>query len=181
MNSSRLLRAYRACGSLALHQVGERAAVTTSNLWEGTMFRCSIVAVVFVEFILASTIALAAASGAPPKVNIEATCRTSEIEIKKIFGDDTKVTTSGCLMQENAALDELAMTWSTFSSADKASCVQPRSYMPSYVEWLTCLDTRKELRRIRAQDKATRRGLERHQPLVQLTIQLQVGKGFAQL
>ena len=111
--------------------------------------------------ILASTLVLAAASGGPPKVNIEATCRTSEIEIKKIFGDDTKVTTSGCLMQENAALDELAMTWSTFSSADKASCVQPRSYMPSYVEWLTCLEMEQqvnELRKRAATNPATTEG-----------------------
>jgi hypothetical protein len=97
---------------------------------------------------------LAAASGGPPKVNIEATCQASEIEIRKIFGNDTKVTASGCLMQENAALDELAKTWSTFTSADKTTCVQPRSHLPSYVEWLTCLESQKELRRIRAQDKS---------------------------
>jgi len=104
--------------------------------------------------ILASTLVLAAASGGPPKVNIEATCRASEIEIKKVFGDDTMVTTSGCLMQENDALDELVKNWATFTLADRAQCVQPRSYMPSYVEWLTCLETRKELRRIRAEERS---------------------------
>jgi hypothetical protein len=102
--------------------------------------------------ILASTLVLAAASGAPPKVNFEETCRASEVEIKKLFGDDTQITTSGCLMQENAALDELAKTWATFTPADKTLCVQPRVHMPSYVEWLTCLEMQKELRRIRAQE-----------------------------
>ena len=102
--------------------------------------------------ILASTLVLAAASGAPPKVNIEATCRASEIEIKKLFGDDTMVTAGGCLMQENAAWDELAKTWATFTPADKTLCVHPRSHMPSYVEWLTCLEMQKELRRIRAEE-----------------------------
>jgi hypothetical protein len=128
--------------------------------------------------ILASTLVLAAAASGPPKVNIEATCQTSEIEIKKIFGDDTKVTTSGCLMQENAALDELVKTWSTFTTADKTSCVQPQTYMPSYVEWLTCLETRKELRRIRTQDKEPRRGSEKRAQLTQLSIELQVGNSF---
>ena len=104
--------------------------------------------------IFASTLVLAAAAGGPPKVDIEATCRTSEMEIRKIFGDDTKVTTSGCLMQENAALDELVKTWATFTPADRRQCIQAQSYMPSYVEWLTCLETRKDLRRIRAQDKS---------------------------
>jgi hypothetical protein len=121
---------------------------------------------------------LTAASGGPPKVNIEATCRISETEIRKIFGDDTKVTTSGCLTQENAALDELVKTWSTFTPADKTSCVQPQRYMPSYVEWLTCLETRKELRRIRAQNKEARRGPERRPQLAQLKIELQVGNSL---
>src|SRR4029077_11875938 len=102
--------------------------------------------------ILASTLVLAAASGGPPKVNVEATCRASEIEIRKLFGDDTKVTASGCLMQENAAWDELVKTWATFTPADRTQCVQQRNYMPSYVEWLACLETQKDLRRIRAQD-----------------------------
>jgi len=101
--------------------------------------------------ILASTLLLTAASAGPPKVNIEATCQASEIEIKKLFGNDSMITASGCLMQENAAFDELAMTWSTFTPADKASCVQPQRHLPSYVEWLTCLESQKELRRIRSQ------------------------------
>jgi hypothetical protein len=104
--------------------------------------------------IFASTLVLAAASGGPPKVDIEATCRASEIEIKKLFGDDTKVTASGCLMQENAAWDELVKAWATFTSADKTQCIQQRHYMPSYVEWIACLETQKDLRRIRAQDKS---------------------------
>jgi hypothetical protein len=102
--------------------------------------------------ILASTLVLAAASGGPPKVDIEATCRASEIEIRKVFGNDTKITANGCLMQENAALDELVKTWATFAPADKTVCVQQRSYLPSYVEWLTCLEMQKDLRRIRSQE-----------------------------
>jgi hypothetical protein len=104
--------------------------------------------------ILASTLMLAAASGGPPKVNIEATCEASEVEIKKLFGNDTMVTTSGCLMQENAAFDEMVKTWTTFTPADKTNCVQPRSHMPSYVEWLTCMEIQKDLRRIRSQEKS---------------------------
>jgi hypothetical protein len=104
--------------------------------------------------ILASTLVLAAASGGPPKVDIEATCQASEAEIRNVFGNDTSVTTGGCIKQENAAFDELAKSWATFTSADKTNCVQPRSFRPSYVEWVTCLESRKELRRIRAQDKS---------------------------
>src|SRR5262249_22817353 len=98
---------------------------------------------------------LAAASGGPPRVDIEATCRASEVEVKKLFGNDTQITTSGCLMQENAALDELVKMWPTLTAADRSQCIQPRSHMPSYVEWLTCVDIQKELRRIRADEKSS--------------------------
>ena len=57
------------------------------------------------------------------------------------------------LSEDLARFDEMAKTWATFTPADKTNCVQPRSYMPSYVEWLTCMETQKDLRRIRAQDK----------------------------
>jgi hypothetical protein len=122
--------------------------------------------------ILASMLVLAAASGGPPKVNIEATCRASEIEIKKLFGNDSKVTTSGCLMQENAAWDELVKTWATFTPADRTQCIQPRRHMPSYVEWLTCLETRKDLRRIRDQEKSRGAAPKSARKLAQLTIEL---------
>ena len=106
--------------------------------------------------ILAATLVTAAAaqSGAPPKVDIQATCRASEIEIKKLFGNDSAVTFGGCLNQENSAFDLLAKNWATYQAADKAQCVQQQAYMPSYVEWLTCLEIQKDLRRIRAEEKS---------------------------
>ena len=105
--------------------------------------------------LLVSSFMLTAAAGGPPRINIEATCRASEIELKKLFGNDTMVTIGGCVMQENAALEEMRKSWATFASADKASCIQPRNHMPSYVEWLTCLETQKEVRRIRSQERSS--------------------------
>lgn len=128
--------------------------------------------------VLASTLVLAAASGGPPKVNIEVTCRVSEIEIKKLFGNDSKVTASDCLRQENAAWDELVKTWATFPPADRTLCVQPRSHMPSYVEWLTCLETQKDLRRLRAQERSRAAAPKKRPQLAQLTIELQIDNGL---
>src|SRR5262245_13189759 len=103
--------------------------------------------------VLAPTLALAAPSGGPPRVDIEATCRVSEGEVRKLFGNDTAVTISSCLTQQKAAFDEMAKNWSTYTSADKANCVQ-QSYMPSYVEWLTCFEIQREIRRIRVDEAA---------------------------
>ena len=101
-----------------------------------------------------STLVSAAESGGPPRVDIRATCRAAELDLKKLFGNDTMVTFDGCLSQENSALEQMVKGWVTYSAADRAQCVQPRGHMPSYVEWLTCLEIQKDLRRIRADEKS---------------------------
>ena len=106
--------------------------------------------------ILASAHVLAAEAGGPPKVDIGATCRASENDLKRLFGNDTMVTYDGCLNQENSAFDQLVKDWSSYPAADKAQCVQTQGYMPSYVEWLTCLEIQMDLGRIREQEKAGR-------------------------
>ena len=104
--------------------------------------------------ILAATLVTAAESGRPPKVDIQATCRASENEIKKLLGNDSTVTFGGCLNQENSAFEQLVKDWATYPAADKTQCVQQHAYMPSYVEWVTCLEIQKDLRRIRAEEKS---------------------------
>jgi hypothetical protein len=107
-----------------------------------------------------STLVSAAESGGPPRVDIRATCRAAELDLKKLFGEDTQVTFDGCLSQENTALAQITALaqmvkdWISYPAADTAQCVQPRGHMPSYVEWLTCLEIQKDLRRIRADEKA---------------------------
>jgi hypothetical protein len=52
-----------------------------------------------------------------------------------------------CLVDERAARDDLAKVWSGFAASDKAMCVdQTRSYNPSYVELLTCLELMRDAR-----------------------------------
>ena len=45
-----------------------------------------------------------------------------------------------CLSSEQAAREQIVKDWATFSAADKTQCVQPSVYLPSYIEWLTCLE-----------------------------------------
>ena len=44
-----------------------------------------------------------------------------------------------CLSSEQAAREQIIKDWATYSSAERTQCVQPSVYLPSYVEWLTCL------------------------------------------
>ena len=71
--------------------------------------------------ILAPTLVSAADSGGPPRVDIRATCRAAERDIKKLFGNDTLVTFDACLNQENNALARLVKDWATYPAADQGS------------------------------------------------------------
>ena len=61
----------------------------------------------------------------------------------------------GCLSSEQAARNQIIKDWTTYSSTDKAYCVQPTVYLPSYVEWLTCLEMEKEVRSERSASPMT--------------------------
>src|SRR5262245_41262277 len=99
-----------------------------------------------------------AAQNGPPIVNVEATCRASEQTITKIFGDTTVVTFGSCMRQEREALELLRKEWATYPAEDRASCVRPKLYMPNYVEWHSCLETRKHLRGLRAREGSNQSG-----------------------
>jgi hypothetical protein len=83
-----------------------------------------------------------------PAINVEATCRESEKAIASATGDVAGAGLDNCLRQERAARDQLNKDWAGFAAADKARCIQPASYMPSYIEWLTCLENAKAARNL---------------------------------
>ena len=50
-----------------------------------------------------------------------------------------------CLSSENGARDQLVKDWATYSGTDRERCIRTAVYLPSYVEWLTCLEIDPEL------------------------------------
>ena len=46
----------------------------------------------------------------------------------------------------------------TYSSADKALCMKTAVYLPSYVEWLTCLEMERDVRKERQQEETFGQG-----------------------
>jgi hypothetical protein len=89
------------------------------------------------------------AAGGLPTANIELTCRESEKAITSIFGDKTAVTYDGCMRQERDARDEIAKKWTKYSATSRQRCINTTGYMPSYVEWLTCLEMDAYLQELR--------------------------------
>ena len=92
--------------------------------------------------------AFAAVAQGVPTINIEASCRASTKAVFEALGDKTAATFERCMEHENEARAQLVKNWNTFPRADRSLCVNPKVYMPSYAEWLTCLEMRQDLRKI---------------------------------
>jgi hypothetical protein len=98
--------------------------------------------------IAASMLALLGlAAGEPlPSINPEPSCRSAAERAKPV--GDIEV----CMRLERAARDELIKRWETFSADDKATCIplaMAGGIPPTYTELLTCLDLKRDARRLR--------------------------------
>jgi hypothetical protein len=90
-----------------------------------------------------------AASNGVPTVDIAITCRTSEKALIAIFGAETQQTFESCMTSENDARAQIVKNWRNFPAVGRQRCVNTRGYMPSYVEWLTCLEMEQQVNELR--------------------------------
>jgi hypothetical protein len=90
-----------------------------------------------------------AASSGVPTVDIAITCRTSEKALIAIFGAETQQTFENCMTSENTAREQIVKNWQNFPAAGRQRCVNTTGYMPSYVEWLTCLEMEQQVNELR--------------------------------
>jgi hypothetical protein len=98
--------------------------------------------------LLSTSLFVAAASGLP-SIDLRQICMAAEKAMIQSSGSTTDRTNfDACMKSEQSAREQLARDWSTYPAADRAKCIQPAAYMPSYVEWLTCLEIAREVRRI---------------------------------
>ena len=80
--------------------------------------------------------------------NTRATCRASVRAVFDAVGNTNAATLDICIKQEESARAEMDRDWATYPAADKEQCVHPKQFSPSYVEWLTCLENRREARKL---------------------------------
>ncbi len=99
-----------------------------------------------VPVVLGSHLLVAAAR--LPSIDLQRLCHTSERTTAGLSGDLTK-TFDSCMSDEREAREQLLRDWMTYPSSDRALCMRATDYLPSYVEWITCAEMAKDLRRIR--------------------------------
>jgi hypothetical protein len=96
-----------------------------------------------------------AASGGVPTVDIATTCRESEKALVSIFGPETRQTFGSCMKSESDARAEIVKNWLKYPAGGRQRCVNTTGYMPSYVEWLTCLEMEQQVNELRKKPPQT--------------------------
>jgi hypothetical protein len=90
-----------------------------------------------------------AQSNGVPTADIATTCRTSEKTLIAIFGAETQQTFGSCMNSEKDAREQIVKNWQKYSAGARQRCVITTAYMPSYVEWLTCLEMEQQVNETR--------------------------------
>jgi hypothetical protein len=100
----------------------------------------------FAPILLGSQL-LVSAHANVPNVNIHKTCEAGVRATAELMADSSAERDMNvCMSSEQAARQQIIKDWASYSSSEKAQCVQPSVYSPSYVEWLTCLEMAKSVR-----------------------------------
>jgi hypothetical protein len=73
-------------------------------------------------------------------------------------GTTTEQDINACLDSEQKARDQLVKDLATYTSANKKQCMRTDVYLPSYVEWLTCLEMERDVRKERQQEETFGQG-----------------------
>jgi hypothetical protein len=98
----------------------------------------------------AASAALAKDSG-PPNIDIQNTCRESSGALISVTGNN-KQDLDSCINDEQEARTTVTKAWANYPSLAKSKCINPKDYLPSYVEWLSCLEMTRDVIKMR-QDK----------------------------
>ena len=84
-----------------------------------------------------------------PTVDIQKTCQSAAGAMVSLMGGTTtEQDVNACLDSEQKARDQIVKDLATYSAADKKQCMRTDNYLPSYVEWLTCLEMERDVRKM---------------------------------
>lgn len=85
-----------------------------------------------------------------PTIDLQITCKAASGVMLALMGGSTSANDLQiCIDTENKAREQMVKDWGTYDSSDRAGCIQPHVYLPSYVEWLTCFEMNKVVREAR--------------------------------
>ena len=113
------------------------------------MFTKAITAVATAAIIVSVASGAAARDSGPPTIDIQKTCRENVNALRTILGQEIGQDMGVCLMDEQDARDQIVKDWATYPAIAKERCVQPKEYLPGYVEWQSCLELTRDVLKLR--------------------------------
>jgi hypothetical protein len=107
----------------------------------------------FAPIIFGSQLLIVAADGVPT-IDIHKTCRAAAVVTA---GTSPETDIEICMSSEQKAREQLVKDWGKYAVADKTRCIQggSRVYLPSYIEWLTCVEMETAVKNMRQEQRAT--------------------------
>jgi hypothetical protein len=105
-------------------------------------------ALISAAILLAAAATALAKDGGPPKLDIDYACHASQKAVSAPSSATSDVF-SACKNDEADARAKLEKNWASYPADDKARCIQPKEYLPTYVEWLTCLEIGRDVKAMR--------------------------------
>jgi hypothetical protein len=89
-----------------------------------------------------------------PTIDIQKTCQAAAGAMVSLMGGTTTdQDINACLDSEHKARDQIIKDRATYASADKVQCMRTDVYLPSYVEWLTCLEMERDVRKMQQEER----------------------------
>jgi hypothetical protein len=94
-----------------------------------------------------------ARAGSVPTIDVQKGCAAADKDMAAIFGPNSGPTIGTCLNEEQDARQEMINKWTTYPQGDKGKCINTTGYLPSYVEWVTCLEMYRDVRGLESAPK----------------------------
>jgi hypothetical protein len=107
------------------------------------------------SILVAGVIGLAAPAQAQiPAINVQKTCKAAaSVMVNLAISGGSTDEVQICLNSENSARETMTKNWSTYQASDRSGCFQTNVYLPSYVEWLTCIEMNKVVREVKSKGR----------------------------
>jgi hypothetical protein len=92
------------------------------------------------------TRAAVADSANVPSWDLTASCRAAGLAGYSQTPDER---VKSCLASEQRTREELTKYWSTYPAEDRSGCVKSLTFSPTYTELITCLEMRRDVKKMR--------------------------------
>ena len=114
-----------------------------------TKSRIALSAAIILGVILGAASASLAKDSGPPTIDIQTTCRESSNALVDLTGNSSQDSFNSCMNDEQMAREQIVKDWATYPALAKTQCVQPKEYLPGYVEWQSCIEMTRDVIQLR--------------------------------